>query len=142
MLGEEYLGGFTSGNMIRGRMRGYGLYATTVRVIGVKSRKAAAGFLLGAALGGAVGYAVGQKLSRDDGAKMIHDLDQKKDFEMQRTDISRIEMKKPRWYRNGHILFVPKYGEAVKVKVGHKRDFASLQDLMQKFGAETVTIID
>ncbi len=142
MIGEDYIGGFTSGNMIRGRMRGYGLYATTVRVIGVKSRKAAAGFLLGAALGGAVGYAVGQKLSRDEGAKMILDLDQKKDFDMQRTGISKIEMKKPRWYRNGHILFVPKYGEAVKVKVGHKRDFAKLQDLMQKFSAETVTVVD
>jgi len=142
LMGEEYLGGFTSGNMIRGRLRGYGLYATTVRVIGVKSRKAAAGFMLGAALGGAIGYAVGQKLSKDEGVKMIHELDEKKDFDMAKTDISRIEMKKPRWYRQGHILFAPKYGEPIKVKVGHKRDFAKLNELMQRFSPEVTVVVD
>jgi len=141
-MGEEYLGGFTSGNLIRGRLRGYGLYATTVRVIGVKSRKSAAGFMLGAALGGAVGYAVAQKLSKDEGVKMIHDLDEKKDFDMVKTDISRIELRKPRWYRTGHILFTPKYGDAVKVKVGHKRDFAKLNELMQRFSPTVIAIVD
>jgi hypothetical protein len=142
LLGEEYIGGFTSGNLIRGRLRGYGLYITTSRVIGVKSRKAAAGFLLGAAIGGAVGYAVGQKLSRDDGAKMIQDLEGKKDFELQKSDVQKIELKKPRWYKTGHILFTPKYGEPVKIKVGHKRDFGKLRDLMQKFDPEALVIVD
>ena len=143
MIAEDYLGGFTSGNMVRGRIRGYGLYFTTTRVIGVKRRgRALAGALVGSAIGGAIGAMVGQKLSRDEGAKMIQDLDAKKDFDLQKTDLQRIELKKPKWYKGGHVLFGPKYGDMIKVKVGTKRDFNNLKDLIGRFYPEAMSLTD
>jgi hypothetical protein len=55
-------------------MRGYGLYFTSRRVIGIKDRKAGGGFLLGAAVG-AIGGLVAQKMSRDEALQRIHELD-------------------------------------------------------------------
>jgi len=39
-LEEQYLGGFESGRLVKaGSIAGYGIYATEMRIIGVKSRK-------------------------------------------------------------------------------------------------------
>jgi hypothetical protein len=114
-------------------MRGYGLYCTSRRVIGVKNRKAGAGFLLGAAVGGAIGGLVAQKMSRDEALQRIHELDEKKDFDLGKAMITRIELKKPGMIVGGHVIFVPKSGEPIKIKVGAKQDFEAIRDLMKRF---------
>jgi len=46
--GEAYLGGFTSANLKKGLIKGYGVYITNKRVIGVKKRGwAIAGAIIG-----------------------------------------------------------------------------------------------
>ncbi len=92
---EGHLGGFESGRLKKGFMAGYGIYATNMRIIGVKSRKALAKGLVGGALGGFVGAVIGMKLSKDQSVKTIQELDERKDFEVAKRDVSHLELKKP-----------------------------------------------
>jgi len=66
---EEYVGGVTSGRMLRaGGIAGYSVYVTTRRLIGAKDRKA---LWKGIAQpwGGVAGMYVGSKLSREANAR-------------------------------------------------------------------------
>src|SRR2546428_13561420 len=102
---EEYLGGLESGRMVKaGGIAGYGVYVTTRRIIGVKSRRALFKQLAGAPLGGLVGAALGARLSRDERVRLISELEQKKDLEIERNDISGIELKKPSFTHRGHLF--------------------------------------
>src|SRR2546427_13072392 len=93
---EEYVGGVTSGRMLRaGGIAGYSVYVTTRRLIGAKNRKALWKGIVGSAFGGVAGMYVGSKLSREANAQMINDLEQKEDFEGRQEDVSSVEMKKP-----------------------------------------------
>jgi len=140
-LEEEYLGGFESGRMKKGFILGYGIYATDRRIIGVKSRKAFAKVLAGQLLGGVVGAVVGLKLSKDDSVKLIHELEGRKDFEVPKENVSRLELKKPTHWRRGHIVIVPRSGDPVKILIGQKKDFEEIADLMDLFCREAVTLI-
>jgi len=102
-LEEEYLGGLESGRMKKGMVAGYGIYATNKRIIGVKSRRALGKALAGLAFG-VVGAYVGMKLSRGQSFKAIADLDEKKDFEVAKENVSSLELKKPTMWRRGHIV--------------------------------------
>jgi len=63
---EEYVGGVTSGRMLRaGGIAGYSVYVTTRRLIGAKNRKALWKGIAGSAFGGVAGMYVGSKLSRE-----------------------------------------------------------------------------
>lgn len=139
--GEVYLGGFSSGSLKKGRMAGYGIYATNWRIIGIKARKKLAGVLVGAALGGAAGALIGQSLSRDQGAKMIQDLEEKKDFEVKKENLSRVELKKPTWWHRGHVLVTPINAEPVKIMIGSKKEFENLKSLMVQFAPERVSVV-
>ncbi len=82
--GEVYLGGFASGFLARGLTHiGYGIYFTTSRLIGVDLGANGAG-----ALGGTLaGYIHGElipKPSAEENVKTITDLEQMKEFEMER----------------------------------------------------------
>src|SRR5205809_6359291 len=94
-----------------GGIAGYGIYVTTRRLIGAKSRKALWKGLAGAALGGVTGESVGSKLSRDQNAQTIDALARKQDFEVARESISSVEMKKP--------TFVPRGRMAISTATGH-----------------------
>jgi len=139
---EEYLGGLSSGRMLKaGGIAGYGIYATTKRLIGVKSRRALLKQLAGAPIGGMVGAALGARLSRDESARVISDLEQKKDFEVPRGNISRIELKKPSFVHRGHLLINTISGEPVKILLADKGDFERLVQLMQAFRSDVVTVV-
>jgi len=69
---EELLGGIVSPNLVRRRLRGYGLYITNKRVIGVKKPKAGIGFMIGAGLGGPVGGLITRPLKNWFGFNDIH----------------------------------------------------------------------
>ncbi|MFC1969551.1 hypothetical protein ACFLVF_03590 [Chloroflexota bacterium] len=121
-MAEELIGGFGSPNIARGTLRGYGLYATTDRIIGVKGGlKQFAGVLgemitaagagiagagMGAAAAGAAiatGVAVG-KLSVDDAKKAIEQLEQKKDFEVRKEELKEIRIQpKKGWLKRTFV---------------------------------------
>ncbi len=106
-MAEELIGGFASHNIAKGAIRGYGLYVTTDRIIGVKGGlKQFAGVLgeiIGAAGAGLVGAGAGAaaigatvatgatlgQLSKDDAKKAIEELEQKKDFEVRKEELKK-----------------------------------------------------
>ena len=142
MEGEEYLGGVVSGRMLRaGGIAGYGIYVTTQRLIGAKSRKALWKGLAGAALGGVTGAFVGSKLSRDQNAQMIDELEQKKDFEVARESISSVEMKKPTFVHRGHMVIGTATGDPVKIIIADGGDYKRLLELMQSFRPEALNVL-
>jgi len=140
-LEEQYLGGLESGRMKKGFVAGYGIYATNLRIIGVKSRRALAKGLVGAAIGGVAGAYIGMKLSTDQSVKMIQELEERKDFEVSKQNASRVELKKPSIWRRGHIVITQVTGEAIKVLIVQKKDFQRLVELMRAFSPEVVTVI-
>lgn len=152
--GEEvYLGGFTSARLKKGTFVGYGVYATNKRLIGIKSRKGVlTGALIGGAIGGAIGAVVagklGEKLTKDESAKIIRELEGKKDFEIGKEQISRIEVKKPNMWKvrligagRGHLLIVPKSGEEIKILILGNKEFEQARDLMEVFFPEAVNVV-
>jgi hypothetical protein len=140
--GEEYVGGVVSGRILRaGGIAGYGIYVTTQRVIGAKSRKALWKGLAGAAIGGVTGAFVGSKLSRDQNAQMIDELEQKKDFEIARQNISTVEMKKPSFVHRGHMVIGTTSGDPVKIIIADGGDYKRLLELMQSFRPDALKVI-
>jgi hypothetical protein len=140
---EVYLGGFASANLTRGFMGGYGIYATNKRIIGVKGISAKArGTLIAGALGGVVGSALGKKFADDKSAKMIQELDEKKDFEMRIDQISQIEIRKGSFMKKGQLMITPKSGDAITIKVYGNNEFSMTRDLMQSFSQELVKVIE
>jgi len=119
-LEEQYLGGLESGRMKKGFVAGYGIYATNLRIIGVKTRKALAKGLVGAAIGRVAGAYIGMKLSTDQSVKMIQELEERKDFEVSKQNASRVELKKPSIWRRGHIVITQVTAEAIKVLIVQK----------------------
>jgi hypothetical protein len=135
---EEYLGGFSSPHLVRGMMRGYELHATSKRLIGVKNRKAGGGWMLGVGVGGVIGGAVAGRVTSDQSAKTIQELDQKKDFSVLKDQISRIEVKKPGTFTRGHIVVSLRSGDPVEVKIAEKRAYEQTMHLIQKFYPEAL----
>lgn len=136
---EELQGGVVSPNLVRGRFRGYALYTTNMRVIGVNKPKAGVSFLIGVGLAGPVGGLITQKATKDENTKMLRELDEKKDFDMRWENITRIEFKKPGILVGGHVTFTPRSGESVRVKIGTKKDFEITEGLMRKFVPQAIS---
>jgi len=109
-MGEELIAGFMSSNIARGTLRGYGIYVTTDRIIGVKGGwKEKWGVALGAVLfsaggavfgpvlagaGAAAGAALGEKLSSDDATKAVELLEEKKDFEVRKEELKEVRVQR------------------------------------------------
>jgi hypothetical protein len=141
---EVYLGGFASANLTRGFMGGYGIYATNKRIIGVKGIAATSrgGMIASALVGGVVGSALQKKFTDDKIAKMIQELDEKKDFEISIDQISQIEIKKGSFMKKGQLMITPKSGDAITIKVYGNNEFSMTRDLMQSFFQELVKVIE
>jgi len=139
---EEYVGGVTSGRMLRaGGIAGYSVYVTTRRLIGAKNRKALWKGIAGSAFGGVAGMYVGSKLSREANAQMINELEQKKDFEVTKENVSSVEMKKPTFVHRGHMVISTTTGEPVKILLADGGDYKRLLELMQSFRPEILTVV-
>jgi hypothetical protein len=138
---EEYLGGFKSPHLVRGIMRGYELHATTKRLIGVKNRKAGGAWLLAAGVGGAVGGVLAGRMTPEQTMKTIQELEEKKDLEVSKDQISSIEIKKPSTFTRGHLLVIQKSGETVEVKIADKGSYQPTLELMQKFYPEATRTV-
>jgi hypothetical protein len=136
---EQFLGGFTSANLhLKGRglsSMGYGIYATNKRIIGVNSKK---GLLqgIGFALGGVTGIGLVAAGRKDSSAKTIAQLEEKKDFEVRKQDISQIEVRKPHGLKVGYLNLTLNSGESIKVTIADKKEFNTVRDLMKAFHPE------
>jgi hypothetical protein len=138
---EEYLGGFTSIKLAKGMLAGYGIYATSKRIIGIKSRKTALAALGGGLILGVPGVVLAQKLTYDQSSKWIKELDESKDFEIAKGHISHIEIKKPGLVSKGHLAITTRTGDTVKVLIVGQKEFEQMRDLMQVFLPESVTVV-
>ena len=103
-----FLGGFAGGFLARGLTHiGYGIYFTTSRLIGI-DLGANGGGALGGTLAGFIHGELMPKLSSKESAKTITDLEQMKEFEIEKGQISRIELKKPGLLGTRHIVITPR----------------------------------
>jgi gas vesicle protein len=136
---EEYLGGFTSKNLKKGVISGYGIYITNKRIIGIKKRK---WVIAGHIIGGVIGWAVAAKLTKDESRKALEELDRKKDFDVYKEEVSSIELKKPGLMRAGHLLITKNDGETIKIVVGGKKEFKALKEMMSAFKPEALRVIE
>ena len=78
------------------------------------------------------------KLSPEESTKTITDLERMKEFEMERDQISRIELKKPGLLGTGHIVITPKEGKPEKITLRHRTAYDRLMTLTQAFSPEIV----
>jgi hypothetical protein len=135
---EEYLGGFSSPYLKKGVLTGFGIYVTSLRVFGVKNRKAGVAWLLGAAAGGAhAARTLSEKMSKEDNSRTISELFESKDFEIRKDQIATIEVTKPR-FAFGHLNITSKTGESTSVKIGEKHVYEQVRALMEAFYPEAV----
>src|SRR2546422_9112094 len=105
---EMFLGGFAGGFLARGLTHiGYGIYFTTSRLIGV-DLGANGGGALGGTLAGFIQGELMPKVSSDESAKTITDLERLREFEIEKDQIRRIELKKPGLLATGHIVITPR----------------------------------
>ncbi len=172
---EKYLGGFTAGYLKRGwKAGGYGIYASNLRIFGIRppmgflgllvnvalvailgglavmflvslvltgSLTAAPaltryGLIVGLALGGAL-LVWGQRRLGFQSPKSLEELESRKEFEIERGDISSIELREPGVLRQGHLIIEPKTGSQVKVMIRMPKEYLQVKELMEKFCIET-----
>ena len=137
--GETFLGGFASGFLARGLTHiGYGIYFTTSRLIGIDVG-ANGGGALGGTLAGFIHGELMPKLSPEESAKTITNLEQMKEFEMEKDQISRIELKKPGLLGTGHIVITPREGKQEKITLRHRIAYDRLMTLTKVFSPEIVS---
>src|SRR5438034_7981983 len=135
---EEYLAGFSSPHLVRGMLRGYELHATNLRLFGLKNRKAGGGWLLGVGAGGLLGGKAAERITREQSAKTIQELERNKDFSVSKDEISHIEIKKPGTLTRGHMIVYLKSGPKFEVKLADKRVYEPTMQLIQSFYPEAL----
>jgi len=134
-----FLGGFASGFLARGLTHiGYGIYFTTSRLIGIDVG-ANGGGALGGAMAGFIHGELMPQLSREESVKTITDLERMKEFEMEKNQISRIELKKPGLLGTGHIVITTREGKPEKITLRHRIAYDRLMTLTQAFSPELVS---
>ena len=87
------------------------------------------------------GFIQGQlmpKLSQEESDRTIASLDNMKDFEFSKDQISRIEIKKPGLMSSGHIMISPITGSLEKISLRHRIAFDRLAQLTQVFCPDKV----
>lgn len=96
--------------------------------------KKRAGVLTGALFGGGLlGHYVMKGLTNDQSAKQIQELEKKKDFEIFKDQISKIEIKKPGTLKAGHIKIVSKKEGETKITMAGKKEFENVKGLLKAF---------
>jgi hypothetical protein len=124
-------------------MLGYGLYATSKRLIGIELKKVIAKSIAKNAVLGAPmrAYAKGRATAEENSPKTLQELEGiRKDFEIGREQISRIELTRPGTFRGGHLRILAKSGHEIGIIIGGKKEYESLGELMKAFLPDVVTI--
>jgi hypothetical protein len=142
MTEENVLGGVSSANLKKGLIAGYGLYATDRRIIGVMAREKGVALGMTAGLAGFLTTKDIEKLTRDEKAKLISELEEKKDFEVLKDRVAEIELKKPGFIGlGGQITIRTSAGEEIKIGMYGKKEYEIILDSMQRFKPEAVRTI-
>ena len=71
---------------------------------------------------------------------MINELEQKKDFEVTKENVSSVEMK-PTFVHRGHMVISTTTREPVKTLLADGGDYKRLLELMQSFRPEILTVV-
>ncbi len=72
---------------------------------------------------------------------MIRELNEKKEFDLRKDQISRIGIMSPGLFTTGHMFITPRVRDEAKVRVLNKAAFQRLRDLMQAFYPEAVSLV-
>ncbi len=145
MSEEILIGGISSANLVKGILKGYAIYVTSHRLIGVKKRKlglasALATGAIGGAIGAVVGSIVADKLSKEERDKAIQEIVSNSDFIIPKEQVIHMELKKPGLLTGGHLVIKTLDGKKVKIKVQGKKEFNVLRELLSKFKPEVLKI--
>ncbi len=82
------------------------------------------------------------KLPPEESAKKIRELDESKDFDIYKDQISSLELKKPGVFSRGHLLITPKSGRSIEVEISPGgRDYEIVRGLTKTFYPEVVKIV-
>ncbi len=80
------------------------------------------------------------KLSPDDSARVIQELDQKKEFDLKKDQIAKIEIRSPGLLSTGRMVIISKAGEKTRITLRYRTVFERLRDLMKAFYPEALTL--
>ena len=148
---EKYISGYKSSNFQKVGQRkiggtGYGIYATNKRIFLVKIsvidslKDGAKGTLLDTFVLPYMSLGMSGKVVR---AKDIGVLEDKKDIEILKEDISEIELKKPSalGFRGGFLKIRTKDGEPLQITIPTMIEFKKVKKLMDAFAQELLKIV-
>jgi hypothetical protein len=150
---EKYLGDVRGSPLKKGLLEGYALYATTLRIIGVKERR---DILLEEGKPGLINIVYQHEMKKHDqqfetdmekgfGNEQMKKILEKKDLEIRKEEIKAIQLKKNGSVMPGHIKFQLKSGNEIEIKIlseanRHPGFFQRLGDLLQAFFPEGLEI--
>lgn len=145
---EKYVGGIRSSKFKKRKqfsIGGYGIYVTDKRLFGVKGslkeslKDAAKGSLLDILILPNISLS----MTAQQVTKAIEELENKKDIEMIKENISQIELKKPSalGFRGGRLEIRTKDGKSVQISFPYMTEFKKLKNLMETFAPELLKII-
>ena len=162
---EELIGGFMSPNIKRGTTRGYGLYVTTHRIIGVKKGwkhwVGSIGELVGPSGSGVIGGTgfvkegvppmtmgtVLPQLSMDDAREAVNQLEEKKDFEVLKEELEEIRVQRNEgWFTRNFLgwssdVTIRATEDVYRIRVASEDDARMLRSLLNAFD-ETKLVVD
>lgn len=138
---ENIIGGLMTGQFKRGTFtnKGYGIYLTDERLVGVKKSSGAA--LKEVAKGGG-NLLLAEKTMTDKEKKELESLLEESDFSLQHDEIKRIVLDLPGWITNGSLKIIPENGETIKIKVykgfttSHGRELRDILEESEKTSAK------
>ena len=142
---EIVLAGFSSADMVRPGSIGYGVYITNKRVIGIKKpeqfAKAVGGAIAGAVIGKMLGFeapwavssALGRNLTNDETMHLLAELEKNKDFEVDRRDITLVQLKEPFLIDLGHLAIFVKGEKTTNyaIKFSKENVFEMLKEMFK-----------
>ena len=127
--------------MKKGFLRGYGVYVTDRRIIGVKMRGKGLLSGLGFAFGGVIGGLIASRMTRKEVDKTLSEIEKGKDFEVYRDDVTYIELKKPGRIKGGHLKIMRRFGDEIKIDISGKKEYETLLGALQQFKPEALRVI-
>jgi len=144
-VSETVLAGFSSADMLRPGSFGYGVYITDRRVIGIKKpeqfAKAVGGAIAGAVIGKILGFeapwavssALGRNLTNDETSRLLEELEKNKDFEVNRQDITLVQLKEPFFTQLGQLAIFVKGEKTTNIAIRFSKDkvFEMLKEMFK-----------
>lgn len=144
---EEIKGGIEDLNIYKGVFRGYALYVTSERVIGAKMKRRGSElfkFLMGwrgsikkssTPLEWREEIVKIPTLTGEEASRVLEDLKGRIDFEVDKREIQKVELKKPGTLRPGHVKIRTTAGKEYTIGIVARatEDYEYLKELFKSF---------